>query len=157
MASKKIMLDEEEIPKQWYNILADIKMNPPLGPDGQPVSPDMLAPVFPMNLIEQEVPRAEAVNHDRALEILRESELNSQGASLILDVVVFDPAVETDLTNTGDMLEYGLTGATDFSIPPTAATVEMGEEILDGVADYLARFVVEFQKIEIRPLVSLKK
>jgi tryptophan synthase beta chain len=35
--------------------LADIKLNPPLGPDGNPVSPDMLAPVFPMNLIEQEV------------------------------------------------------------------------------------------------------
>ncbi len=30
-------------------------MNPPLGPDGNPISPEMLAPVFPMNLIEQEV------------------------------------------------------------------------------------------------------
>jgi tryptophan synthase beta chain len=30
-------------------------MQPPLGPDGNPISPDMLAPVFPMNLIEQEV------------------------------------------------------------------------------------------------------
>jgi tryptophan synthase beta chain len=30
-------------------------MNPPLGPDGKPVSPEALAPVFPMNLIEQEV------------------------------------------------------------------------------------------------------
>ncbi|MFO7707692.1 MAG: TrpB-like pyridoxal phosphate-dependent enzyme [Desulfobacterales bacterium] len=55
METKKIFLSEEEIPRQWYNILADIKMNPPLGPDGQPVTPDMLAPVFPMNLIEQEV------------------------------------------------------------------------------------------------------
>jgi tryptophan synthase beta chain len=55
MERKKIFLGEEEIPRQWYNILADIKMNPPLGPDGKPVSPEMLAPVFPMNLIEQEV------------------------------------------------------------------------------------------------------
>ena len=30
-------------------------MQPPLGPDGKPVTPEMLAPVFPMNLIEQEV------------------------------------------------------------------------------------------------------
>ncbi len=30
-------------------------MLPPLGPDGKPITPDMLAPVFPMNLIEQEV------------------------------------------------------------------------------------------------------
>ncbi len=43
------------MPRQWYNLAADIKMNPPLGPDGNPVSPDALAPVFPMNIIEQEV------------------------------------------------------------------------------------------------------
>jgi tryptophan synthase beta chain len=55
METKKILLTEDEMPRQWYNILADIKMNPPLGPDGNPVSPDQLAPVFPMNLIEQEV------------------------------------------------------------------------------------------------------
>ena len=53
--AKKVFLTEDEMPRQWYNILADIKMNPPLGPDGNPVSPDQLAPVFPMNLIEQEV------------------------------------------------------------------------------------------------------
>src|SRR5210317_1369420 len=55
MKKKKIVLTEDEMPRQWYNILADIKMNPPLGPDGNPVTPDQLAPVFPMNLIEQEV------------------------------------------------------------------------------------------------------
>ncbi|MDH3345283.1 MAG: TrpB-like pyridoxal-phosphate dependent enzyme, partial [Desulfobacteraceae bacterium] len=55
MEVKKILLTEDEMPRQWYNILADIKMNPPLGPDGQPVTPEALAPVFPMNLIEQEV------------------------------------------------------------------------------------------------------
>jgi len=53
----KIFLNEDEIPRQWYNIAADLPgpANPPLGPDGNPISPDMLAPVFPMNLIEQEV------------------------------------------------------------------------------------------------------
>jgi tryptophan synthase beta chain len=55
MQAKKILLPADEIPRQWYNILADIKMNPPLGPDGKPVQPEQLAPVFPMNLIEQEV------------------------------------------------------------------------------------------------------
>ncbi len=55
MKSNTIFLSPDEMPRQWYNILADIKMNPPLGPDGKPVSPEMLAPVFPMNLIEQEV------------------------------------------------------------------------------------------------------
>ena len=53
----KVMLSEDEMPKQWYNIAADLPhpMPPPLGPDGNPVTPDQLAPVFPMNLIEQEV------------------------------------------------------------------------------------------------------
>lgn len=55
MKNRLIYLKPEDMPRQWYNILADIKMNPPLGPDGNPVSPDQLAPVFPMNLIEQEV------------------------------------------------------------------------------------------------------
>ncbi|UCG57474.1 MAG: TrpB-like pyridoxal phosphate-dependent enzyme [Phycisphaerales bacterium] len=54
---KKILLKESDIPRQWYNLAADLPtpLLPPLGPDGKPVTPDMLAPVFPMNLIEQEV------------------------------------------------------------------------------------------------------
>ncbi|HED09092.1 MAG TPA: TrpB-like pyridoxal phosphate-dependent enzyme [Caldithrix abyssi] len=53
----KVFLDEADMPKQWYNLGPDLPtpMQPPLGPDGNPVSPDMLTPVFPMNLIEQEV------------------------------------------------------------------------------------------------------
>jgi tryptophan synthase beta chain len=54
---KKVYLEDSEIPKQWYNLAPDLPtpMQPPLGPDGKPITPDMLAPVFPMNLIEQEV------------------------------------------------------------------------------------------------------
>ena len=52
----KILLTEDEMPRQWYNIQADLPMMPPpLGPDGKPVGPDDLARVFPMNLIEQEM------------------------------------------------------------------------------------------------------
>lgn len=54
----KIFLNEQDMPKQWYNIAADMPtpMKPPLHPGtGLPVGPDDLAPVFPMNLIEQEM------------------------------------------------------------------------------------------------------
>ena len=53
----KTFLAEKDIPRQWYNLAADLPtpLQPPLGPDGKPITPDMLAPVFPMNLIEQEV------------------------------------------------------------------------------------------------------
>ena len=50
---RKIYLDENEIPKQWYNLAADIKTEPFMSPDG-PVPPEAWAPVFPMNLIELE-------------------------------------------------------------------------------------------------------
>jgi len=57
MDQTKVFLSEKDMPRQWYNLAADMPNPPlpPLGPDGKPVSPDMLAPVFPMNLIEQEV------------------------------------------------------------------------------------------------------
>ena len=53
----KIQLKEKDIPRKWYNLAADLPtpLLPPLGPDGKPIGPEMLAPVFPMNLIEQEV------------------------------------------------------------------------------------------------------
>lgn len=55
--STKILLDESRIPAHWYNVVADMPNPPvpPLGPDGQPVSPDALGAIFPPGLIEQEV------------------------------------------------------------------------------------------------------
>ena len=59
MKTKKFFLNESEMPRKWYNIAADLPtpMQPPLGPDGKPVTPESLAPVFPGNLIEQEMSR----------------------------------------------------------------------------------------------------
>jgi tryptophan synthase beta chain len=54
----KFVLDEERIPRAWYNIVADLEVPPPppLHPGTlQPLGPDDLAPLFPMALIEQEV------------------------------------------------------------------------------------------------------
>ncbi len=57
MPQTKILLDENEIPSHWYNVVADMPSPPapPLGPDGKPVGPDALAAIFPEALIEQEV------------------------------------------------------------------------------------------------------
>ena len=55
---KKFLLSENDIPKQWYNIVADLPnpLDPPLHPGTlQPAGPDDLAPLFPMELIMQEV------------------------------------------------------------------------------------------------------
>jgi hypothetical protein len=57
MNEPRIDLPISEMPRRWYNLAADLPQPPPppLGPDGNPIGPDALAPVFPMNLIEQEV------------------------------------------------------------------------------------------------------
>jgi len=54
----KYLLPETEIPKDWYNLIADLPEPPPavLHPGThEPVGPDDLAPLFPMSLIMQEV------------------------------------------------------------------------------------------------------
>jgi tryptophan synthase beta chain len=54
----KYLLPETEIPKTWYNLMADLPSPPPppLHPGTkQPIGPDDLAPLFPQSLIMQEV------------------------------------------------------------------------------------------------------
>jgi tryptophan synthase beta chain len=56
--STKYLLAEEQIPKSWYNLVADLPEPPApvLHPGtGEPIGPDDLAPLFPMALIMQEV------------------------------------------------------------------------------------------------------
>jgi tryptophan synthase beta chain len=55
---RNFYLGDSELPKQWYNILADLPepLEPYLDPaTRQPITPDKLTPIFPMALIEQEV------------------------------------------------------------------------------------------------------
>src|SRR5450830_1707952 len=62
--SIKYVLDESRIPKVWYNLAADLPKPLPavLHPGTlKPVGPDDLAPLFPMELIMQEVTTAREV------------------------------------------------------------------------------------------------
>lgn len=54
----KFLLDEEELPTAWFNVIPSMPNppGPPLHPGTrEPVTPDLLAPLFPMALIQQEV------------------------------------------------------------------------------------------------------
>src|SRR5256885_11917891 len=65
-ARTKFILDEDRIPRAWYNIAADLPTPAPpvLHPGtGQPIGPADLAPLFPMELIKQ------VVSQDREIEI----------------------------------------------------------------------------------------
>lgn len=58
MPLTKVILDEQKLPKQWYNISADLPkpLLPPLHPaTKKPIEADDLARLFPIELIKQEV------------------------------------------------------------------------------------------------------
>jgi tryptophan synthase beta chain len=62
----KFLLDEEQIPRAYYNLAADLPRppEPVIHPGtGQPIGPGDLAPLFPMELIKQ------IVSQDREIEI----------------------------------------------------------------------------------------
>lgn len=58
MQNLKVVLRDDEMPRQWYNIQADMPtpLKPPLDPDTkEQINPEKLGAVFPMNLVEQEM------------------------------------------------------------------------------------------------------
>ena len=58
MERTKFLLDEKDMPRQWYNILPDmpVPMDPPLSPQTlKPAGPEDFTPLFPMGLIMQEM------------------------------------------------------------------------------------------------------
>src|SRR5271157_3183058 len=58
MERTKFVLDERDVPTRWYNIQADLPepLPPYLHPATKlPLGPQDLAPLFPMELIKQEV------------------------------------------------------------------------------------------------------
>ena len=51
MPLTKILLEEQDIPTHWYNVVADMPNPPvpPLGPDGKPVGPEQMLAISPAN------------------------------------------------------------------------------------------------------------
>ncbi|RMF03337.1 MAG: TrpB-like pyridoxal phosphate-dependent enzyme [Chloroflexi bacterium] len=76
MSTVKYLLSEEQIPRTWYNIQADLPEPAPpvLHPGtGQPIGPADLAPLFPMELIKQEVSQEREIEiPDEVREVYRQ-------------------------------------------------------------------------------------
>jgi tryptophan synthase beta chain len=56
--NKKIVLRDDQMPLQWYNVVPDLPggLQPPLDPETkEPMGPEKLAAIFPMGLLEQEM------------------------------------------------------------------------------------------------------
>ncbi|MGD8239379.1 MAG: TrpB-like pyridoxal phosphate-dependent enzyme [Armatimonadota bacterium] len=75
MEQKRVVLSERDMPRQWYNIQADLPVPlPPVIHPGtkQPIGPDDLAPLFPMALIGQEVSAEQYIDiPDEVLDLYR--------------------------------------------------------------------------------------
>ena len=74
METRQFLLGQQDMPRSWYNIAADLgeAPPPPLHPGTrQPCGPQDLAPIFPMSLIEQEVSTQRYIDiPDEVLDIL---------------------------------------------------------------------------------------
>jgi len=72
---KKIVLRDDEMPTQWYNVVPDLPngMQPPLDPEtNEPMGPEKLAQVFPMGLLEQEMSAERFIDiPEEVLEVLK--------------------------------------------------------------------------------------
>jgi len=71
----KILLSEDQIPKQWYNIIPDMPgpLAPVINPQTlKPIAPEDMLPIFPMSLIEQEMSNQRWIDiPDRVREIYK--------------------------------------------------------------------------------------
>jgi len=103
-----------------------------------PSLPDMRSAVVAVN---------KPLTPNIALDDLRAAKY--KGAHLTVNLIM------TDITDTGAMMEYGLTGAKDYTIPPGTATKEMGETLYEGLANYYAEFIKEFRQVKLPPIGSV--
>lgn len=73
--NKKIVLRDDQMPLQWYNVVPDLPggLQPPLDPETkEPMGPEKLAAIFPMGLLEQEMTSERFVDiPEEVLEILK--------------------------------------------------------------------------------------
>jgi len=104
--------------------------------------------------LDEDLPDMEVAKNHKNLSLTPNLSLDNLGVVRFKDATMQINGVMTDVTETGDMLEYGESPAQNYDIEPTIATKEMGEKILDSVADYLAEFIDEFRKVEYLPVGS---
>ncbi|MBI9043521.1 MAG: creatininase family protein [Anaerolineaceae bacterium] len=71
------------------------------------------------------------------------------------DATMHVNGVMADITETGDMLEFGESGATNYDIDPKSATKEMGDAILNSLAEYLTEYVEKFRQVKFPPVDSI--
>jgi tryptophan synthase beta chain len=90
----RVVLNEDEIPRQWYNLNADLPLkNPILGLDLQPATPEWLGKMFPMNLLAQSLATDRWIDiPEEVLEILYRWRPSPLHRATVLEKVLGTPA-----------------------------------------------------------------
>lgn len=58
----------------------------------------------------------------------------------------------SDVSDTGDFIEYGHSATADYSVSPAGATAENGEAILKATVGYIVKLAKELVKIKLEPV-----
>ncbi|MFN2484254.1 MAG: TrpB-like pyridoxal phosphate-dependent enzyme [Candidatus Limnocylindria bacterium] len=94
--TRRFPLDQREMPARWYNIAADLSAPPPppLNPaTHEPIGPEALAPLFPMELIRQEVSTDRYIDMpEEVLEVYRMWRPTPLGRAIGLERALDTPA-----------------------------------------------------------------
>jgi creatinine amidohydrolase len=113
--------------------------------------------------LDEDLPDLSVAKNHKNRQLTPLLHLDNLGVVRFKDATMAINGVMTDVTDTGDMLEYGESSAQNYDIEPSSATKEMGEKILESLADYLAEFIVEFEKVafpeigSVGPTAGMKK
>lgn len=75
--------------------------------------------------------------------------IQTPGTVLYQGVPVYFRLTTADYSPSGDMPEPGLTPHGDASIPPTRASVELGQQLLETVVTFLAGLLEDFRRLQL--------
>lgn len=128
---------------QWFNIAGELNPDWGLLGHGDIIETALMLHIAPetVKLDRANIPVNKSLGNIRLLDLTRGE---FEGASVFLNVRT------KDVSDTGDLLEYGHSANADYSKSPADATAELGSEIAQGVTDYMARFIDEFVKVEFK-------
>jgi len=126
----------------WWDITGRINPKWSLIGHGDIVETSMMLAINPdaVNMERAKIPVSKKLTERIMIDTLHELRFENAVARVSLRT--------KDISDTGDMIEYGVSAAADYSVPPSAATAEMGQEIIAAVVRWMVDFGREFVKVK---------
>lgn len=125
---------------QWFDIGGELNTEWGLLGHGDIIETSMMLHINPdiVRLDRANIPVNKKIGSIQLLDLHRGK---FEGASVYMNVRT------KDVSDTGDLIEYGHSADADYAKNPKDATAELGKAVAEGVTDYIARFIDEFAKV----------